>query len=246
MKSNTRNQMLCLWCGPLAILLWLIGFWAFAGFLAPQDPEKSAAEIAADFDDKRDAIRFGLFLTMLGATFTGPWVAAISVQLKRIEGRYSPMAYTQLGLGMGGILLFIIPVMNLQTAAYREDRPDELVHLASDLGWMPFVGVWTMAFVQNLAIGIAILQDKDQTLPRWVGYFNIWTALLYPPGSAIYYFKDGPFAWNGAFAWWLVVCVFCLWFAVMFVVLRKAIQQQAALDDPEPADTEPTVDELHH
>jgi hypothetical protein len=225
---NTRSQMMCLWCGPIAIVIWLVGFGFCAGFLPPLSPSSTAAEITAFYTQHSVLVKLGLILTMFGGSVTGPWVAAITTQMKRIEGRYSPMAYTQLGMGMGGILLFIIPVMNLQTAAFRPERNPDLIQLANDLGWIPFVGVWSMAFVQNIAIGLCILQDTRRVFPRWVGYFNIYTALLFPPGTLIYYFRSGPFAWDGLLSWWLVVTDFVIWFAVMFFVMRKAIREQAA------------------
>jgi len=229
---NTRSQMMCLWCGPIAIAIWLVGFGFCAGFLPPLSPASTAADITAYYTEHSVLVKLGLILTMIGGSVTGPWVAAITTQMKRIEGRYSPMAYTQLGMGMGGILLFIIPVMNLQTAAFRPERDPDLIQLANDLGWIPFVGVWSMAFVQNIAIGLCILQDTKRVFPRWVGFFNIYTALLFPPGTLIYYFRSGPFAWDGLLSWWLVVVDFVAWFAVMFFVMRRAIREQAA-DVPE-------------
>jgi len=53
-------------------------------------------------------------------------------------------------------------------------------------------------------------------------------AVLFCPGSLLYFFKDGPFAWNGALSWWLVVVVFCAWFVIMFFALRSAIHQPSA------------------
>ena len=225
-NPNIRTQMLCLWCGPIGMAIWIIAFF-LSGFITPPPPSGSAADIVAIYNNNLTGIRVGLFLTMIGASLTAPMVAAISTQMFRIEGRYAPLSYTQLGLGMGGILLFIIPVMNMQTAAFRPDRDPELLRLASDLGWIPFVGVWNMAALQNVAIGMCAFQDKEgKVFPRWFGYFNMWTAVLYSPGSLLYFFKVGPFAWNGLFSWWLVVSVFLLWFIVTFVVLRKAILSQ--------------------
>lgn len=225
---NTSTQMLCLWSGPIGIGLWMIGFVFAAGFIVPPPPGNSASEIAQLYAENLSGIRIGLLLTMIGATLTAPMVASITAQMKRIEGRYSPLSYTQLGLGMSGILLFIIPVMNMQAAAFRPERDVELIRLANDLGWIPFVGVWSMAALQNLAIAVSAFQDKTgRVFPRWVGYFNVWTALLYCPGSLLYFFKQGPFAWNGLLSWWLVVAVFCTWFIVMFFVVRKAILTQS-------------------
>lgn len=225
---NTRTQMACLWCGPAAIVLFMVGFWFVAGLVPPPSPDDSAREIQALYQDNTDMLRLGLVLTMVAGALTGPFVAAISTQLKRIEGRYSPLAYTQLGLGMLGVLLFIFPVMVMQTAAFRPDRDPDTLLMLNDLAWLPFVGVFSPALFQGLAIAVAIFKDKDaQVLPRWLGYFNVWVVLAFVPAALIYFFKDGPFAWNGVFTFWLPLTVFSVWFLVMFVALRRAIQAQA-------------------
>jgi hypothetical protein len=82
-------------------------------------------------------------------------------------------------------------------------------------------------FVQCLAVGACILKDKaEDVYPRWLGYFNIWVAVLFLPGSLLYFFKDGPFAWNGLFVWWIPLSVFFGWFIVMFVMTIKSLNRQ--------------------
>ena len=77
-------------------------------------------------------------------------------------------------------------------------------------------------------IALCVFQDDEQVVfPRWVGYFNIFVATAFLPGALIYYFKSGPFGWNGIFAFWLALFVFCLWYVVMFVVLRASIHRQS-------------------
>jgi hypothetical protein len=220
--------MLCLWCGPLGILFWLIGFAALGGLISPPSPHWTALHIQHFWQHHTNAKRAGLLLTMIGATLTGPFVAAISTQMKRIEGNYSPLSYSQLGMGMIGILLFIIPVMMMQAVAFRPHRAASQMQLVNDMAWIPFVGVWSCASMQNIAIGFSALKEGQTVFPRWLGYFNFWFALLFAPGSLLYFFKSGPFAWNGLFSWWFVVTVFCLWFVVMFIVMRSAIASQPA------------------
>jgi hypothetical protein len=161
---------------------------------------------------------------MVAGALTAPWVAAISTQLKRIEGERCPLTWTQLGLGMLGVLLFIFPTMVMQAIAFRPNRDPQLMLLLDDVAWLPFIGVFACATVQGFAIGFAIFQDKhEKVFPRWLGYFNIWVALLFVPASLIYFFKTGPFAWNGIFCFWLPLTAFGAWFFVMFPMLRKAI-----------------------
>lgn len=242
--------MFCLWCGPVGILFWLVGFWLIGGLIPPPSPDSSASEIQKFYSEHTNGIRAGLVLTMIGASLTAPWVAVIAAQMKRIEGEVAPLTYLQLGTGMVDIVFFIVPVMNMQAAAFRPDRDPDLILLANDMGWLPFVGVWSVAFVQTFALGLVTFQDKEsKVFPRWFGYYNFWTIFLFVPGSLLYFFKTGPFAWNGALSWWLVVAVFTLWFAVTLVVVRRAIishpdeseTANASLVAPTPSGTRPTV-----
>lgn len=225
---NPRTQMLCAWCGPLATVTWLVGFWAIAGLVPPPSPGDSTAEVVKLYSENTDAIRVGLVVTMMGAALLGPFVAVISTQLRRIEGPRSPLATTQLALGCLVVLLFILPCMLMEAAAFRPDRDPDVIVGLHDAGWLPFVGAFMPTFFQLIAIGICIFQDREERVfPRWLGYFNIWVALLFFPTALIYFFKDGPFAWNGLLAFWLALTIFCGWFVVMFLQLRKAILGEA-------------------
>jgi UDP-N-acetylmuramyl pentapeptide phosphotransferase/UDP-N-acetylglucosamine-1-phosphate transferase len=210
----------------VAILLFGIGFVGLAGFLPPPSPG-GLDEVAAVYSGNTDGIRAGLLLTCFAGGLLGPWVAAISTVLKRIEGPDSPLTYTQLGLGMVTLIVFTVVPMVLQTAAFRPDRnPDALLAL-HDLGWITFIGVYAFPTVQCLAITACVLSDPNQRiLPRWFGYFNAAVAIGFAPASTIYWFKSGPFAWNGIFPWWIPVFVFFAWVIVNSVVMRKAILEQ--------------------
>src|ERR1700722_19500436 len=102
------------------IVVMLLGF-LFACFIPAPSPHDTAAQIARIFRAHPTRIRFGLVLTMFGAALLGPFVAVITVQMKRIEGRTSPLAYVQLALGALLAFEFVVPVMVLQAAAFRPE-----------------------------------------------------------------------------------------------------------------------------
>lgn len=234
MKSR-RSQLVCLWAGLAGIILFFIGYWFMAGLVPPPSPNATAQTIQRFWDHDVTLTRFGLVVTMFAAALTGPWVAVIAVQMKRIEGEHCPYTWTQLGMGMLGVLLFVLPVIVMQAILFRPQRDPNLILLLDDLAWLPFIGIFMPATIQGIAIGLAIFQDKEEKVfPRWLGYFNLWVAVLFVPDVLIYSFKTGPFAWNGVIGFWLPLTIFGVWFLVMFPYLRRAILTQAG-EASEPA-----------
>ena len=104
-----------------------------------------------------------------------------------------------------------------------------VVSALSDIAFLLFVMPAVPAFVQKLLTGFVILGDRraQPILPRWLGYMNLWTGVLLLPGLAIGLFKTGPFAWNGALAFWLPAVVFGIWFNLMIVAMLGAIKRDA-------------------
>jgi hypothetical protein len=130
---------------------------------------------------------------------------------------------------MISVLIFLFPVIVMQAILFRPTRDPQLILLLNDLAWLPFIGLFMPAMVQGIAIALAIFKDKEEKVfPRWLGYFNVWVALLFIPDILIYSFKTGPFAWNGLIGFWLALSIFGVWFFVMFPYLRRAILTQAA------------------
>jgi hypothetical protein len=79
--------------------------------------------------------------------------------------------------------------------------------------------------IQNVAIGVAILNDKRQTLPRWVAYVNFWVAFSFTPDVLAFFFHSGPFGWRGIFIFWLALTTYSVFLIVMSVTLLKAIRE---------------------
>lgn len=230
---NGWSQRLCVWSGALFALLFFIGFGVIARYIPPPDPQRSAADVAAFYRDNANSIRTGMLVSMYALVLYVPFVAAISVQLKRIEGTHTPLTYTQLGIGCTLPVAFFPPLYFFQVAAYRPERSDDSIMMLNDMGWLPFTGIIYAIFIQNLAIGFAVLADRraNPIYPRWYGYFCFWTALLYCPAGFDVFVKDGPLAWDGLFSWWLSLVSFFAWLVVTIMVTLHAIAAHVAAPD---------------
>jgi hypothetical protein len=225
--DKTPNRLtttrLCAWGGLVAMAIWGVGFFALSGFVPPPSPSRTAQEVAQQFRDNTIRIQAGLALTCLGTAFLGPWVAAVSTFMKRMEGRAAPLATAQLALGALLPIEFIVPIFVWQVAAYRPNRSAEIISVLNDMAWMPFVGVVYTAVVQAIVVGIAILSDRGvkPVFPRWVGYFSIFCGMTFCPSSLLIFFKSGPLAWNGIASFWIVVTGYITWTAVLSILMIK-------------------------
>jgi hypothetical protein len=222
---NRTVHKFCAWSGVFLLILMAIGFVLMAGFIPTRSPSQSAVETAQWLLENRDRIRWGMILTMFSAALLQPFYAEITLQMRRIEGRYPALALIQFGLGTLLVLEFIYLIFFWQTAIYRVDRAPELIQLLNDMAWIPFVGLSSTVVLGVAVFGIAILLDRrpQPVFPRWLGYFNLWAALMFTPGTFNVFFQDGPLAWNGIVAWYLPVTVFAIWLIVISIYLSRAV-----------------------
>lgn len=208
--------------GPAALVVTLIG-WLVAGMLPlPHGPSDSTAEVVSFFTDEPNRVMAGFVLSSLGVVLMLPMLALISVHMLRMEGRTPVLAFSQLMAGATTILINMFPQMIFAIAAFRVGRDPEDIVLLNDLAWLLlFTGI--MPFIaQNVVIGIAVLRDPNEIFPRWIGFLNLWVALAFVPDVLAYFFKTGPFAWNGVFVFWLALTAYSVFLVAMAVACRKA------------------------
>jgi len=225
---SRSTQRLCVWAGLMMIPAFFLGLGVLARWIPPPAPDTSAADLAALFQANRLGIRSGLWVTCMGCALLSPFFAVMTVQVRRIEGRRSPLATTQAISAACAVLEFIFPLFAWQAAAYRADRDPALVQLMFDLGWLPFLGIVSTFVVQVLAVAVAILKDPREhpVFPRWGAYLQIFVAFGVSGGSFVVFFQTGPLAWNGVIAWWLLVVAFFIWMIGTGWLLLNAVRNE--------------------
>lgn len=209
------------WCCLAGLVLFFAGL-LMADLLPPLSPHSSAGQIALHWRTNTDLRRFGLLLITFAGVMIAPFVAVTSAQMKRIEGATAPLSYLQLGTGFLLVVAFIVPGYLMEVEAFRSARAPSEVLLINDTAWILFVGMFPPFFFQCLAIAGACFLDQQQTIfPRWLGYLNVWVALIFVPAGLIYFFKTGPFAWNGIFPFWVALADIGVWFCAMAYALLR-------------------------
>jgi hypothetical protein len=225
-------QRIGAWSGSIMILLYGASFSGIAQLFPPLSPAASADEIAAFFVEHKLWIRFGVSGALLSAVLALPFLAAVVLRIRRVEGHWGMLSMTQLMAATVFVPALLFPQFFLGVAAYRPDeRSAELTQALNDVFWLWFIGIVGTIIVQNITLAIASFMDKTDppTFPRWYGYLNLWVATLSLPGCVVVVFNDGPLAWNGVFAFYIPGLVLVVWlFATTAVMLRSIKAEQQA------------------
>lgn len=210
--------------GPIAVVVTLTG-WLIAGMLPlPMGPGESTADIVAFFVDDANRVRAGFVISSIGVVLMLPMLALISLHLFRMDRENPLLAFLQLVTAAATMVINMFPQLIFAIAAFRTDRDPGDIMLLNDLAWlMLFTGIAPF-MVQNVAIGVAILRDKTATFPRWVAWLNFFVAFSFIPDVLAFFFKTGPFAWNGIFVFWLALTTYTVFLFVMAWACRRANQ----------------------
>lgn len=231
---SRRSQLICAWAAAISVPVVGIAFCLIAGYAPPRAANDTAQQIADFYRDNTDRIRLGLLITFLAWGGYGAMTAVISAQMLRIEGRRPVLSMLQLASGVAGWVFLMVPTLVLVVATFRPERSPEATQTLHDLGWILAFMPFTPFCVQALAIAGAIFGDQSSTpvFPRWLGYFNLWAALLFLPGGLLAFFKTGPFSYQGLFVFWIPLIVFGVWILVLAWAARRAVLEEARADAP--------------
>ena len=218
----TRILLLCAWSGPATVVVATIGF-LLAGVLPfPLGPNTPTAEVV-DFYSDSTRVAAGLVIAGLGMCLVFPLIALIGVYMVRMEGRTPILTFLQLITGAATGVLLLMPLLLMTVISFRPDRNPEITVTLNDISWLLFITPIAPFMIQNIAIGTAILRDRQGLLPRWVGYVNYWVAFLFVPDVLAFFFHSGPFSWRGIFVFWLAFVAYATYLIVMGWALRQAV-----------------------
>src|SRR3954469_24101854 len=138
-------QRFALYCGGLFPVVFFLGM-IVAGLFPLPSPSDSLTEVRHFWTADPDRMRLGCFIMIVSAAMQAPLAGLIGVHMRRIEGRHSVLAYTEILLGGVAVLAVLIPVMLFINVTFRPDLGDpQTLLFFHDQAWLIFVGMWSAA-----------------------------------------------------------------------------------------------------
>lgn len=221
-----RTNLFGAWCGIAYIVLLLFGWWVVGGFFPLHRPSAGAEEIAAFFRDHMVRLRLGMIIVMWGAAVFIPFTATMADYVARYEGRDGPLSRTMTMAGYANAMLTFYPPLWWIANSWRAtQRSAETIYLLNDIAWLQFIGGLALIMPMFVVVAVVAFVDTrpDPVFPRWLGYQSVMTFVLFLPDQMLFFFKTGPFAWNGVLGFWVPLTVFCGWFAAIVYVIRRTV-----------------------
>jgi hypothetical protein len=224
-----KTNLFGAWCGIAYIALLLLGWWVVGGFFPLHKPSAGAEEIASFFRQDVVGIRLGMVIVMWGAAVFIPFTSTMADYVARFEGRTGPLTRTMTMAGYANAMLtFYPPLWWIATTWRATERSADTTRMLNDIAWLQFIG--GLALIMPMFVVMVVVAFNDESahpvFPRWFGYQSIMTFVLFLPDQALFFFKTGPFAWNGVLGFWIPLTVFCGWFVSMFYLIRRALLQE--------------------
>jgi hypothetical protein len=217
------------WAGLTYLLVFGLGWLLLARFLPPISPSDSAAQVADRYADLHWQLMVAGVAIMVSTVLLLPLGALAVLLVQRIERSFGMLTLMMAFVMTTFMVLNFYTGLAFNAAAFRVDRPAELVQALNDLGFMQFMGGTPLflAIWGVLAWAILITQPKSgvEVFPRWVGYVNLLVVICYLPEILIYLLKSGPFAWDGIVGFWIPAVLLIGYMLASPFILRDAVRR---------------------
>ncbi len=219
---------ICAWSGPVFLVGYVIT-WAILGYnIPPDDPSQSLADLYAHYANNSVRIR----LAFVGSVFFIPFYfvfgSVLSRIMQKIEGADGPLSIVeQMGAATTTVVGMVAGICWL-TAGYRvEERSPEIVRTLHDFGWLFFDTTYMVTGLQMLAMAIVFLNDRraQPLIPRALSWYSVAVVAAFLPLSLLPFFYSGPFAWSGAFCYFVSLGSWFVWVTILCFCTFKAIRR---------------------
>ena len=230
---RTDGELILLWTLPVALILWIAGFFLFPGFNPPMSPDDAGGAgcrvLSRSGPPPGDPVQHDPVQLVRRVPGADPGAdRACRSAGWRIGRRSSPTRCW--GAWPAVRLCFLVANVCWLLAAFRPERSPELTQLLNDFAWITFTILVPFLIGQSVILALAIYFD-DQPRPvfnRWVAHFNLLVAAALVPAAFVGVALTGPLAWDGFLSFWVKNIAIAVWIVVMGVVLGQAVYRERA------------------
>jgi hypothetical protein len=224
-----------LWQRFFAACSFLFIVFTFAGLEVfwPQPPSfaLSGEETAAYYVQHQTGFFVGIVMCSIGMAFLLAWTVQFCLMLWRLEGTSRAVtAVTLASLAASPVLLsFDLAIFGV--AAFRPNKTSpDVTRALSDVAWLGSQHIWPMLALGMALAGVLIIrtQGSSGALPAWLGYFSLVVAACELGQLPIFFVKTGPFAGDGAGAWYLATFTWGPWILAAGWAMYRVLGQQRA------------------
>ncbi len=236
---SRQAHLLAAVAAPVCIIVFGIGGVLLGGWLPPRiGPDDSAETVASYYAQNTLPIRVGAVFAMISFGVIPVWGVAMAAQTSRKEGAFPVLTYVQVTCMAVGTAQIVLNTALWATAAFRAGEVSpEITQMLNDAGFIIFLGTWIPFTVWAVALGLSVLLDRSDlpVYPRWSGYLSIWVGIGYLPCATVWFFKDGPFGWQGIVCIGVPIIVFGIWLLTFSALtvrnVRAGFLHEQDLDD---------------
>jgi hypothetical protein len=231
---SERSQKVLVWWAIIFAVIYGVALGLLLNMIPPPSAKLDALQVAHWYAVRHTKIRIGAVIASWASAFMVPLSIVVAAQMARQErGTKVWSACVYMGGGLMSIFL-VLPPLFWGVAAFSPHRAPQVTDIMHQLGMLTltttdqyYVFMWVaVSVICFLPAGV-----KHSPFPRWFGYFNAWTAIMFEAGAFAFLPKTGPFAWNGLLVYWTPLTLFGLWIAVMSYLLLTNLNKQKVESD---------------
>jgi hypothetical protein len=230
-RAHITNQKIAFWCKIIYLNLFGNGFIMVANFFPPLDPLLTAEQVKAVYVDNQLNIQLGFMMMMFAIPFGYVFSGYLGRLVADIEGKFGVLATVTMLSSFSTYLILGLSALLWQFLAFRPEVYDANTMLMfNDLVWLSFILLVPPTLPMYVTLALVAFQDRSPNpiFPRWYGWLNVWATVLFLGGVGCLFFLDGPFAWDGLFAFYLPLFDFTVWVICTLTLIWKYIKRQEA------------------
>lgn len=223
-RNPKLDQYIAFWTVPFFFTLFGIVFVPLSWMMPPRSPSSSPSAIVEFMQSHNLLIACAILTLSFGLAPLSN--AVYLIQIKRMSVspvfRYSVMV----GSMTGAIVGMLFPMFCFGLGAFRPGYDPSILAMLYDFGYLAYIGSLGCFCVMWMAFGLAIILDKNNVLPKWLGYYTVWQYVTELMAAPVWISKSGPFAWNGLMTFWFAMVIYVSWQIIVYICIYRSIRNQ--------------------